>query len=69
MIGQNDGGDGRYTTKAQKADNMSITKVIYRRWVHFLTCLNSGGTYAQWQVYFLTSLNHVITLLIGRFIF
>ena len=50
MIGQRDGGDGMYTTKAQKADRMAIIEVIYRRWVHFLTSLNSGGTYAQWEV-------------------
>ena len=64
MIGQTDGGDGKNTTKVRKPDRMAITKVIYRRWVHFLTSLNSGGTYAQWRVYFLMSLNLVKTLLI-----
>ena len=44
MIGQKDGGDGRNTTKAQKADSMAITNVIYGRRVHFLTSLNHGGT-------------------------
>ena len=47
MIGQKNGGDGKNTTKVQKTDRMAITKVIYRRWVHFLTSLNSGETYAQ----------------------
>ena len=40
-----DGGNGRNTTKARKADRMAITKVIYQRWVHFLTGLDSEGTY------------------------
>ena len=40
MIGQKDWGDGRNTTKAQKADSMAITEVIYWRRVHFLTSLN-----------------------------
>ena len=40
MIGQKNGGDGRNTTKAQKANMMAITKVIYRGWIHFLTSLN-----------------------------
>ena len=42
MISQKNGGDERYTTKAQKADRMAITKVNSRRWVHFLTSLNRG---------------------------
>ena len=44
MISQKNGGAGRNTTKAQKADSMAITKVIYRRWVHFLTSLNRERT-------------------------
>ena len=40
MIGQADGCDGKNKTKVRKADRMAITKVIYRRWVHFLTSLN-----------------------------
>ena len=42
MIGQRDVGGGMYITKFQKADRMVITKV--KRWVHFLTSLNHGGT-------------------------
>ena len=42
MISQRNGGDGRNTTKAQKADIMAIEKVIYRRWVDFLMRLNRG---------------------------
>ena len=44
MIGQKDEGDGRYTTKAQKADNMAIIEIIYWRWVHFLMSLNLEET-------------------------
>ena len=29
MIGQKDGDDGRYTTKAQKTNRTEVTKVIY----------------------------------------
>ena len=43
MIGQKDGADGRNTTKAQNANSMAITEVIYWRRVHFLISLNSGG--------------------------
>ena len=40
MIGRKNGGDGRNTTKAQKADMMAITKVIYQGWIYFLMSLN-----------------------------
>ena len=35
-----DGGDGKNTTKVRKAYIIAITKVIYRRWIHFLASLN-----------------------------
>ena len=41
------GGDGKNTTRAQKADNNAFAMVIYRRLVHFLMSLNSGGTFAH----------------------
>ena len=70
MIGQKNGGDGRNTTKAQKANVMAITKVIYRRWVQFLKSLNSGGTYAQKVDSFFNNLELWGNICsVGRFIF
>ena len=42
MISEKNGGDERYTTKAQKADRMAITKVNYLRMGSFFTSLNHG---------------------------
>jgi hypothetical protein len=41
------GGDDENTTKASKADDNAFTMVIYRKLVHFLMSLNSGGTFAH----------------------
>ena len=41
------GGDGKNTTGAQKADDNAFTMVIYRKLVHFLMSLNSGGMFAH----------------------
>ena len=41
------GGDDENTTKASKAEDNTFTMVIYRKLVHFLMSLNSGGTFAH----------------------
>ena len=52
MIDQKNGGDGGYTTKAQKVDRTTITKGIYLK-VHFLMSLNTGGTMLDFNFIFL----------------
>lgn len=47
MIGQKDGGDGRNTTKAQKADSMAITSYLPKVG-SFFNELDLWGNYAQW---------------------
>lgn len=48
MIGQKNGGDGRYTTKAQKVDKKTITKGIYSKVGSFFNKLEPWGNYARW---------------------
>ena len=52
MIGQKNGGDGRYITKAQRADRTKITKGIYSKEGSFFNELESSGNYALFSVSF-----------------
>ena len=50
------GGDDENTTKASKADDNAFTMVIYRKLVHFLMSLNSGGTFSHYLCLFFNEL-------------
>ena len=57
------GGDDENMTKASMVDDNTFTMVIYRKLVHFLMSLNSGGTFSHCLCLFLTSLNSTLKLL------
>ena len=46
------GGDDENMTRASKADQNTFTMVIYRKFVHFLMSLNSGGTFSHFLCLF-----------------
>ena len=61
--------DDENTTKASKADDNTFMMVIYRKLVHFLMSLNSGGTFSHFLCLFFNELEfHVKTTRSSRII-
>ena len=54
------GGYDENTTKASKVDDNTFTKVIYRKMVHFLMSLNSGGTFSHCLCLFFNKLEFYV---------
>ena len=53
-------GDNEKTTKASKANDNTFMMVIYRKLVHFLMRLNSGGTFAHCLCLFFNELEFYV---------